>query len=895
MKTPLTITKWLAVLAFASISFQPSTGFAQGTAFTYQGRLYDGANPANGRYDLRFNLYDALSAGSLVAGPLTNAPVTVSNGLFTVTLDFGAGVFTGPSRWLEVGARSNGVAVVFTVLTPRQPLTPTPYAIFAETASASGLSGTVGNGQLANNSVTVRAGTGLSGGGAVALGGSTTLNNAGVLSVTGNPDITAAPNTGNVALGSTATDVNAASRIVKRDASGNFSAGTVTLAGNLNLPATTATSGAIYAGGNLLMHEYGSGNFFAGLAAGNLTMSGVDNVGIGNYALDANTLGNYNTALGYNALTYNTNGSYNTAVGYLAGYSAPDGYENTAVGYGAGYYPTNGFYNIHIGAYGAYGDSQIIRIGMPGYQTDAYIAGIYGNIVSNGTPVYVDSNGQLGSSASSPVALLGANQTFTGVVNLNNAGNTFTGNGSGLTSVNADSVDGLNASAFWQLTGNAGTTGGVNFVGTTDNQPMELRVNNTRALRLEYGSGIPNLIVNPYFNSMNTYGSTIAGGYNNQIQSGAYYSLIGGGYNNQVQTNCYYCVIAGGIANQIQGSASYSAHYGAIGGGYGNVIEAYGYNSVIAGGYGNRVQYNGDDAAIGGGASNLIGTNADYATISGGYNNTANGYGATIPGGYNNNANGYYSFAAGRNATANDNNSFVWSDGTYGTNSGANSFDIFASGGVHINQTDLFLRSGNDRNHGLGYRDSVEGIFFDGPFLYGFNGGALGVANPDTVTLKWDYVGNVWISNNCSVATLTIRGGADLAEPFDIAGKEATEGAVVVIDEQNPGHLKVSDSPYDTHVAGVVSGANGINPGIQMHQQGLIEGGKNVALTGRVYVRADAANGAIRPGDMLTTSSTPGHAMKVSDHAKAAGAILGKAMTGLSEGKGLVLVLVTLQ
>ena len=144
---------------------------------------------------------------------------------------------------------------------------------------------------------------------------------------------------------------------------------------------------------------------------------------------------------------------------------------------------------------------------------------------------------------------------------------------------------------------------------------------------------------------------------------------------------------------------------------------------------------------------------------------------------------------------------------------------------------------------------------------------------------------------------LTIRGGADLAEPFNITSGngEVPQGAVVVIDEQNPGHLKLSDSPYDTRVAGVVSGANGVNPGIQMHQQGLIEGGKNVALTGRVYVQADASNGAIRPGDMLTTSSTPGYAMKVSDHARAAGAILGKAMTGLSEGKGMVLVLVTLQ
>jgi hypothetical protein len=146
-------------------------------------------------------------------------------------------------------------------------------------------------------------------------------------------------------------------------------------------------------------------------------------------------------------------------------------------------------------------------------------------------------------------------------------------------------------------------------------------------------------------------------------------------------------------------------------------------------------------------------------------------------------------------------------------------------------------------------------------------------------------------------SAITIEGGSDLAEPFAVSGPsgEIPEGSVVVIDEDSPGRLKVSSQPYDTRVAGVLSGANGINPGIQMQQQGLLEGGKNVALTGRVYVLADAADGVIKPGDLLTTSATPGHAMKVIDHAKASGAILGKAMTGLKQGKGMVLVLVTLQ
>ena len=75
----------------------------------------------------------------------------------------------------------------------------------------------------------------------------------------------------------------------------------------------------------------------------------------------------------------------------------------------------------------------------------------------------------------------------------------------------------------------------------------------------------------------------------------------------------------------------------------------------------------------------------------------------------------------------------------------------------------------------------------------------------------------------------------------------------------------------------------------------MLEGGKNVALSDRVYVRADASNGAIKPGDLLTTSTNAGRTMKVSDHARAAGAILGKAMTDLKNGQGMILVLVKLQ
>jgi hypothetical protein len=116
---------------------------------------------------------------------------------------------------------------------------------------------------------------------------------------------------------------------------------------------------------------------------------------------------------------------------------------------------------------------------------------------------------------------------------------------------------------------------------------------------------------------------------------------------------------------------------------------------------------------------------------------------------------------------------------------------------------------------------------------------------------------------------------------------------VVVIDADHAGQLALSDTAYDRKVAGVVSGAGGVKPGMLMGQKGTMADGQHpVALTGRVWTWCDATNGAIEPGDMLTTSNTPGHAMKVLDHTRAQGAVIGKAMTSLSEGAGLVLVLV---
>jgi hypothetical protein len=145
-----------------------------------------------------------------------------------------------------------------------------------------------------------------------------------------------------------------------------------------------------------------------------------------------------------------------------------------------------------------------------------------------------------------------------------------------------------------------------------------------------------------------------------------------------------------------------------------------------------------------------------------------------------------------------------------------------------------------------------------------------------------------------STGTLYINGGSDIAEPFPTIDS-LPAGSVVIIDEQNPGHLIKSNKPYDQKVAGIVSGAGGIQPGLTLKQDGLLEGTQNIALSGRVYVLATTENGSIKPGDRLTTSNTPGHAMKATESALCDGAVIGKAMSSLKKGEGLILVLVNLQ
>jgi len=192
----------------------------------------------------------------------------------------------------------------------------------------------------------------------------------------------------------------------------------------------------------------------------------------------------------------------------------------------------------------------------------------------------------------------------------------------------------------------------------------------------------------------------------------------------------------------------------------------------------------------------------------------------------------------------------------------------------------------------------VETAYIWGRNNAGQTGGQIGLKNSSgvqTITIDADSAGDGKITTQ----VLQITGGSDLSENFEVnAGSDPLEaGMIVSIDPKNPGELVLSRTAHDKRVAGILSGAGGVKTGMLMGQAGTKADGKHpVALTGRVYCWVDAdASGAVEPGDLITTSATPGHGMKAANHSLASGAIIGKAMTSLEKGRGLVLVLVSLQ
>lgn len=771
------------------------------TAFTYQGRIESAGQPANGLHDLRFRLFTPL--GVPVGSTLCVNDVSVVDGLFTTSLDFGA-VFTGQQLLLEMDVRPDtGLSCAdttgYSTLAPRQAIVAAPYALMALNASTLGglaptfytnaanmASGTIPDARLATT--VARTNT------TQTFTGAITMSNA-ANAFTGSGAGLTTLNATNLASG-TLADTRLSANVARRDvsntfaASNTFSAATVFNA-NVGIGTaatfpvtvgTTAQTAAQFSGSNTGGTWLNLINTAAGGRTWNIISSGPTlGEGAGTFFVrDANA-----PAVRMLIDTAGNMGLNTTAPGERLEVFGPDAtvrVRNSNDTGGAFVMDTFstlqlGLYNPTAAAWGAVAANTkqsmfgVQNTGRVGTLTNTSGVPVWRNVIDDGF----------------------GNATFTGTVATSVSsvsGGAMTGTQTGL------------GSFAYGVYGLAPATGASSAVGVRG----EARGNS--------GFGV--------------YGSATS-------TTGQAYGVVGVGVSTNTLSSGVYGESANG--NAVQG---YSTDGKAI---YGRSDRAYG---VYA------------QTAFGGQALYAVRTTNNNRAWLGGLNEAGWAESPTGTGFVAKTGSGNYALYAERNpggSTPNVNRGWFGSlnEGAWAESDQGNGLVALSRG---LNSAAVYCR--NDAGGRALFADGVA-----------------------------------------AVRALDILGGADLAEPFDVSETHTpVPGMVVSIDPEHAGDLRVSTEAYDTKVAGIISGANGLSPGMTMRDEnGLHVDGKHpVAMTGRVWCYADASELEIKPGDRLTTSATPGHAMRADDVKLAPGSVIGKAMTPLAKGeKGLVLVLVNLQ
>ncbi len=320
-------------------------GMAQGTtAFTYQGRLTDGATPANGPFDLHFTLFDAASGGTQQGSMLLRPGVTVTNGVFSVQLDFGAVPFAATgARFLEISVRPGGSAGAFTVLTPRQQVTPTPYAIKSQTADLATLAmnATQLGGLSAANFVQATDPR-LSDPRPPQPGSSNYIQNGTTPQATSNFNISG---TGTATEFTSRTQYNIDGlRVLSVPGLQNVFTGIGAGAGN-----TTGISNAFFGHQSGMFNQTGNGNSFFGFAAGRDGTSASFNAFFGASSGLHNESGFQNSFFGTVSGQNNRTGHNNAFFGFLSGFNNDSGFQNTFFGTRSGQGNITGGNNTFIG------------------------------------------------------------------------------------------------------------------------------------------------------------------------------------------------------------------------------------------------------------------------------------------------------------------------------------------------------------------------------------------------------------------------------------------------------------------------------------------------------------------------------------------------------------------